>query len=315
MKKTKAIVTGGAGFIGSHIAEELANKGYHVIVIDDLSTGKLANIEPLLKKGAVEFVRGSITDLPLLQKLFKGITYVFHEAAIASVPQSLENPLASHEVNVTGTLNVLLAARDNKVKKVVYASSCAIYGNEPTLPKREDMAPDPQSPYAVNKLAAEYYCEVFHRVYGLPTVALRYFNVYGPRQDPDSQYAAVIPKFIQKALDGKAPVIYGDGEQSRDFVFVKDVVAANLLAADSKANGVFNIGTGESISMNALADTIIRLSGKTITPIHEEPRSGDVRHSLADISKAKIFGYKPKYNLKERLQETVRSFEQDKRAE
>jgi UDP-glucose 4-epimerase len=306
MKKVKAIVTGGAGFIGSHIAEELSSGGYQVIIVDDLSTGKLTNIEPFLKKDAVEFVQGSITDLNLLQKLFKGATYVFHEAAIASVPRSVKDPIATHEVNVTGTLNVLIAARDNGVKKVIYASSCAIYGNDPALPKREDMAPDPQSPYAVNKLAAEYYCEVFHRVYGLPAVCLRYFNVYGPRQYPDSQYAAVIPKFIQKALEGKAPVIYGDGEQSRDFVFVKDVVSANLLAAESKANGIFNIGTGESISMNALADTIIGLSGKAITPIHEESRNGDIRHSLADISKAKIFGYHPKCRLDEGIGTIIR---------
>jgi len=304
----KVLVTGGAGFIGCHLAEELGGRGYHVIILDDLSTGKMENIEELLKKDNVEFIRASITDLPLLQKLFEAVEYVFHQAAVPSVPRSIENPIASHEVNVTGTLNVLLAARDNGVKKVIYASSSSVYGDTPSLPKREDMSPNPQSPYAVTKLAGEYYCRVFHEVYGLSTVCLRYFNVYGPRQDPNSQYAAVIPRFISNVWQGSAPIIFGNGEQTRDFTFVKDAVEANILAAESNATGAFNLGTGESITINDLAKLVITIIGKKMEPIHQEPRAGDIRHSLADISKAKTFGYKPKYSLDKGLKETVRGF-------
>ena len=302
----KVVVTGGAGFIGSHLSEELVRQGYQVIILDDLSTGKIKNIELLLKKESVEFIQGNITDPPLLQQLFQGVDYIFHQAAIPSVPRSIENPQISHEANVTGTINVLLAARDNGIKKVIYASSSSIYGDTPTLPKREDMLPNPQSPYAVSKLAGEYYCQVFHQVYGLPTVCLRYFNVYGPRQDPDSQYAAVIPKFIKRVSGREAPIIFGDGEQTRDFTFVKDVIKANIIGAESDVSGVFNIGTGESISINRLAELIIRLVGNSVEPIHEEPRSGDVRHSLADISKARAIGYEPKYSLEDGLREIIR---------
>jgi UDP-glucose 4-epimerase len=201
---------------------------------------------------------------------------------------------------------VLLAARDNGVKKVIYASSSSVYGDTPTLPKKEDMSPNPQSPYAVTKLAGEYYCRVFHQVYGLPTVCLRYFNVYGPRQDPSSQYAAVIPIFIRKVLDNKPPIIFGDGEQTRDFTFVKDVVDVNILAAESDVTGVYNIGRGERLSINRLTKLVIRLVGNSVEPVHEEPRAGDVKHSLADISKARQFGYNPRYNLEEGLRETIR---------
>ena len=199
----KVVVTGGAGFIGSHLAEELSKRGYKVTILDNLFTGKRENIEPLLKEEKVEFIQGSITDSPLLYKLFQDVSYVFHEAAIPSVPRSVENPQAAHEANITGTLNVLLAAKDTGVKKVIYASSSSVYGDTPTLPKKEDMPPNPLSPYAVTKLSGEYYCRVFHRVYGLPTVCLRYFNVYGPRQDPASQYAAAIPRFINRILENK----------------------------------------------------------------------------------------------------------------
>lgn len=304
----KVVVAGGAGFIGSHLAEELANRGYHVVILDDLSTGKRENIEALLKGEDVEFIQGSITDLRLLQGLFQNVDYVFHQAAIPSVPRSIENPIASHETNITGTLNVLLAARDNGVSKVIYASSCAVYGNTQTLPIREDAPPHPLSPYAVTKLAGEYYCQVFHQVYGLPTVCLRYFNVYGPRQDPDSQYAAVIPWFISRALKGEPPIIYGDGEQTRDFTFVKDVVEANILMAESEATGIFNFASGESVSINRLAEVIIEFSGNALGLTHEAPRPGDIRHSLADISRAKTFGYGLKWSLEEGLKETVRSF-------
>ncbi len=302
----KAAVTGGAGFIGSHLAELLAERGYHVIILDDLSSGKMANVEPLLKKTHLEFARGSITDLPLLQHLFKGVDHVFHLAAIPSVPGSIENPLASHEANITGTLNVLLAARDCGVKKVVFASSCAVYGDTPVVPVTEDTIPKPNSPYAVTKLASEYYCEVFRKIYGLSTVCLRYFNVYGSRQGPDSLYAAVIPKFIQMISEGKPPVIYGDGEQSRDFIFVRDVVAANLLAAESTAAGIFNIGTGEKVTLNQLARIILKIMHRgDIKPVYEKERAGDIKHSLADISKARTFGYKPEYTLETGLSKTL----------
>jgi len=308
----RAVVTGGAGFIGSHIADELVARGYQVAIIDDLSTGNNENIAALLKQSNVEFIEGSIVDLSLVNKLFRGVDYVFHLAAIASVPRSVKNPQASHEVNITGTLNVLLAARDTGVKKVIYASSCAVYGDTPTLPIKEEMLPKPQSPYAVTKLAGEYYCQVFHRVYGLPTVCLRYFNVYGPRQDPDSQYAAVIPRFIRRVIDDKPPIIFGDGEQTRDFTFIADVVEANILAAESEATGVFNIGRGQSISITRLAELIIELTGINVKPVHEEPRPGDIIHSLADISRARSFGYEPSYNLEEGLRKTIASFQHDR---
>ena len=306
----KVVVAGGAGFIGSHLAEELVNRGYHVVILDDLSTGKRENIEALLKGEDVKFIQGSITDLRLLQGLFQNVDYVFHQAAIPSVPRSIEEPPASHEANITGTLNVLLAARDSGVGKVIYASSCAIYGNTQTLPIREDAPPHPLSPYAVTKLAGEYYCQVFHQVYGLPTVCLRYFNVYGPRQDPNSQYAAVIPRFISRVLKGEPPIIYGDGEQTRDFTFVKDVVEANILMAESEATGIFNFAKGESVSINRLAEVIIEFSGNALGPTHEAPRPGDIRHSLADISRAKTFGYGLKWSLEEGLKETIRVFGQ-----
>jgi len=307
----KVVVTGGAGFIGSHVSEELAKRGYYVIILDDISTGRVKNIELLLKKKTVEFLQGSIADLPLLQKLSQGVEYVFHQAAIPNVARSIENPKATHEVNATGVLNVLLAARDNGVKKLIYASSSAVYGDTPTLPKSEDMTPNPKSPYAVTKLAGECYCRVFQEVYGLPTICLRYFNVYGPRQDLNSQYAAVIPMFIKKVSEKNPPIIFGDGEQTRDFTFVKDAVEASILAAESNATGVFNIARGESITINQLAELTIKLMGNNVEPVHAEPRPGDIRHSLADISKAKSFGYNPRYSLEEGLRETIRRFKNE----
>ena len=308
----KVVVTGGAGFIGSHLAEELARRDYRVIILDDLSTGKVENIEDLLGKENVEFIKGSITDLPLLRELFRGVDYVFHQAALPSVPRSIENPQATHEVNVSGTLNVLLAARENSIKKVLYTSSSSVYGDIPTLPKKEDMVPHPLSPYAVTELAGEYYCQVFHQVYGLPTVCLRYFNVYGPRQDPNSQYAAVIPSFIKRALEGNPPIIFGDGEQTRDFTFVKDAVEASILAVESDARGLFNIAQGERITINELARLVISIVGENMEPVHQELRPGDIRHSLADISLARAFGYEPRCSLKEGLRETIRSFQHEK---
>lgn len=338
-------MTGGAGFIGSHLAGELLKRRYSVIIVDDLSTGRPQNMETLigpscrpeprpvrakdfpaaqapadrsrssrLREGeetpnCAEFIRGSITDLPLLREVFRGVDCVFHQAAIPSVPRSVEDPRATHEANDTGTLNVLLAARESRVKKVVYASSSSVYGESPTLPKREDMVPDPRSPYAVSKLAGEYYCRVFHGVYGLPTVCLRYFNVYGPRQDPDSQYAAVIPLFIRSALDNRPCIIYGDGQQTRDFTFVGDVVEANIRAAETDAAGVYNIGRGERVSISELAGLVSELVGSSAAPDHRPPRPGDIRHSLADISLAGQFGYNPQYDLEAGLRATIGSFE------
>ncbi len=308
------VVTGGAGFIGSHLAEELS-QGNQVTVIDDLSTGKMQNLEATGRKDNLKFVEGSITDFPLLRKLFQGADYVFHEAALPSVPRSVENPLATNEANINGTLNVLLAARENKVRKVIYASSSSVYGNTPTLPKREDMLPNPRSPYAVTKLTGEYYCHVFDQIYGLATICLRYFNVYGPRQDPESQYAAVIPLFIKRLSESKPPIIFGDGEQTRDFTFVKDVVNANVLAAEGDATGVFNIASGKSISINGLAHLIMKLTGAKLKPVHQPPRAGDITHSLADISKARQIGYQLQYSLEDGLRETIRrsSYETQRR--
>lgn len=308
MNKKTAFVTGGAGFIGSHLAEELVRHGYRVIILDDLSTGKVANIEHLLRKENVEFIRGSITYLPLLQQLFQGAGYVFHLAALARVPRSIEDPLTTNEVNIKGTLNVLLAAKDNGVGKVIYASSSSIYGGGCALPQREDMSPNPQSPYALTKLAGEYYCNIFRQLYGLSTVCLRYFNVYGSRQDPQSQYATVIPAFIGRISQNLPPIIFGDGEQSRDFTFIEDVVRANILAAENDAEGVYNIGSGESITINQLAETILKLMQKNLKPIYDKPRLGDPRHTLANISKAKSFGYRPKWTLNDGLAKTMRHF-------
>ena len=304
MEGKRAAITGGAGFIGSNLAEELATDNT-VIIIDDLSTGREENIASLLQKDNVEFIQGSILDLKLLQKSFRGIDFVFHLAALPSVPRSIEDPRATNEVNITGTLNVLLAARDNNIRKVVYASSSSVYGDTPVLPKSEDMSPNPQSPYALTKLVGEYYCHVFHQIYRLPTICLRYFNVYGPRQDPNSQYAAVIPRFIARVLRGKPPIIYGDGEQTRDFTYIKDAIQANLIAAEDSATGIFNIGRGERISINNLAKTILNIMGKDLQPVYEPPLPGDIRHSLADLSKTRRMGYNPSYDLEAGLRQTI----------
>ncbi len=302
----KTVVTGGAGFIGSHLVERLVEKGYAVTVLDDLSTGKIENIKRLLDNGHVKLTKGSITDLPLLLEVSEGARYIFHLAAFPSVPRSIENPLECHRVNSTGTLNVLIAGRENNVGKVVYASSSSVYGDTPTLPKEEGMFPHPMSPYAVAKLTGEHYCYAFNLVYRLPAVSLRYFNVYGPRQYPDSEYAAVIPRFIKLAYEEKSPVIFGDGEQTRDFTFVKDAVEATVLAAESDARGVFNVAGGKSITINELAGIIIKLVGSDVKPVYQQPRPGDVKHSVADISRGRTFGYEPEYRLEEGLNETVR---------
>lgn len=306
----KVVVTGGAGFIGSHLAESLASREYQVIILDDLSTGKVENITGLLRKDNVQFVQKSITDLPLLQKIFQGVDYVFHQAALARVLRSIEDPLTVNVVNITGTLNVLLAARDNAVKKVVFASSSSIYGGTPILPQREDMPPDPLSPYALTKLTGEFYGKIFHNIYGLSTVSLRYFNVYGSRQDPHTQYSTAVIAFISRAARNLPPIIYGDGEQSRDFTFVEDVVQANILAAENNAEGVFNIASGRNFTVNQLAQIILSLMQKNLTPIYEPPRAGDPRQTLGDISRARAFGYDPKWTLETGLRKIVKEFKQ-----
>lgn len=309
MEEKNVIVTGGAGFIGSNLVKKLVGKN-HIIVIDDLSTGHINNIQNLIISKKIEFINGTITDLELLQKTFRNVDYVFHEAAIPSVPRSIKDPLKTNLVNANGTLNILIAARDNHVKKVIYASSSSVYGDTPTLPKKEEMKPCPLSPYAVSKLTGEYYCDVFTRIYNLPTISLRYFNVYGPSQDPTSEYAAVIPRFITNIVNNKSPIIYGDGEQTRDFTFVDDVVDANILAAESSSTGIFNIAGGKRISINDLALLIIKLCKKDIKSTYIEPRNGDILHSLADITRAKEkFNFKSKFNITEGINETIKWFQ------
>jgi len=302
-----ALVTGGAGFIGSHIASALATNGARVRIVDDLYTGHRENIEEI--KGDIDFVQGSIADDAVLKKVLEGVELVFHEAAIPSVPRSVENPRQTHTASVDGTFSLLLAAREQKVRRLIYAASSSAYGDQPTLPKVEDMLPDPLSPYAVAKLVGEYYCQVFTRVYGLETVSLRYFNVFGPRQDPGSQYSGVVSRFISALFTNQQPVIYGDGEQSRDFTYIDNVVDANLKAASAVgASGkVVNIANGERITLNQLLQELKDLAHQPgITADHQEPRVGDVRHSLADISRARqLLGYEPLVGLREGLQKTV----------
>jgi len=301
------IVTGGAGFIGSHISEALSGE-HEVVVVDDLSAGHRENLRGI----DCEFVRGSITDLALLQEAFAGADGVFHQAAIASVPRSVEDPIATHAVNLTGTLNVLVAARDCGVRKVVMASSAAVYGENPDLPKREEMAPDLLSPYAAQKLSDEHYAVVFSRLYGLSTVCLRYFNVFGPRQDPSSPYSGVISIFASRILQGEPIVIHGDGGQTRDFVYVRDVVQANLRAMASGAEGVFNIARGEQTDLNTLAGIMMKAAGREVAIHHGPSRAGDIRHSLAEISRARdVLGWKPAYDLEEGLSETMRWIERE----
>jgi len=302
-----ALVTGGAGFIGSHIASALLASGARVRVLDDLSTGHRENIDEI--GAGVDFIEGSVADEKLLGTALDGVELIFHEAAIPSVPRSVEAPRQSHTASVDGTFSLLLAARDKKVRRVVYAASSSAYGDQPTLPKSEQMLPDPLSPYAVAKLVGEYYCQVFTRVYGLETVSLRYFNVFGPRQDPGSQYSGVVSRFISSLLSGEQPVIYGDGEQSRDFTYIDNVVAANLSAAEaSGASGkVINVANGERITLNQLLAELKDLTGKhDVTAQYLEPRVGDVRHSLADIAMARqLLGYESKVGLREGLQTTI----------
>ncbi len=300
------VVTGGAGFIGSHIAEYLIDHGHDVTVVDNLATGNMGNIQQLRDNPHFHFMQGSITDPEILKDTFKNADGIFHQAAIPSVPRSIKDPVATNDANVNGTIAVLVAAKECGVKKVVYASSSSVYGDTPTLPKTEGMLPNPKSPYAVSKLAGEYYCRVFSEVYGINTVALRYFNVFGPRQDPESQYAAVIPRFITRTLAGQPPIIYGDGTQTRDFTYVKDVVQANVKAMESNAQGVFNVAYNQRISLLSLVDIIAEETGVKVNPVFKPPRPGDIHDSQADISAAqKAFGYEPKYTVRSGLKETI----------
>jgi UDP-glucose 4-epimerase len=308
MKQKKVAVTGGLGFIGSHLVEELSREN-QVLIIDNESSGHVENIEHLPLDN-ISLDLGDINQVDLIAN-FEDVDYVFHHAALASVPLSVENPLLCNEVNVTGTLKVLDAARRTGVKKVVMASTSAVYGDNQNLPLSEKEPLNPKSPYAVSKAAGELYCQVFSEIYGLPTVSLRYFNVFGPRQDPNSQYAAVIPKFIESILIGKQPIIYGDGEQTRDFIYVKDVVEANILSAESDLTGVFNIASGQRLTVNELFKIITHLMGEDLISIPADARPGEIKHSLADISKAKSLGFGPQGNFTDNLMDTVRYFRED----
>lgn len=302
MKNKRILVTGGAGFIGSHIVEAL-RRDNEVLVLDDLSTANKASLDFVSRPGA-KFIKGSVCDSKLLKELLKGVDYIFHEAAIPSVSRSLDDPVKTNEANVTGTVKLLTAAKDSSVRKVVYASSSSVYGDTPTLPKKEDMSPRPKSPYAISKLAAENYCVAFSELYSMPVVSLRYFNVYGSRQDPKSDYAAVIPRFLSSAKRGMPLTIYGDGKQTRDFTYVKDVAAANIAACGtSKADGqVLNIAYGRNFSINELAAKVIDLIKSKSKIVHTKPREGDVRDSLADTSKAKkLLDWQPRYSLDDGL--------------
>jgi UDP-N-acetylglucosamine/UDP-N-acetyl-alpha-D-glucosaminouronate 4-epimerase len=311
------LVTGGAGFIGSHLVEALLRRGESVVALDDFSTGRRDNLAAAIlarpqNSAEPEVIEGDIRDLATVRRALRGVQYVLHQAALPSVQRSVEDPLATHEVNVTGTLNLLVAAREVGVRRFVYASSSSVYGDNPTMPKVETMTPAPLSPYAVSKLAGEHYCRVFHGLYGLETVALRYFNIFGPRQDPNSQYAAVVPNFVTAALAGRAPTIYGDGLQSRDFTFIDNVVDANLKSCEAPvgaAGRAYNVACGSAATLLDLLGILERITGSRLRPIHEPPRQGDVKHSLAAINEARDrLGYEPKVDLEEGLRRTVRAF-------
>jgi nucleoside-diphosphate-sugar epimerase len=301
MRDERIVVTGGAGFIGSNIARTLCEEN-EVIVIDNLLTGRYENISGIADR--IKFVRDDVNSLNMLMREFKCVDYILHQAALPSVQRSVDDPVTTNRNNIDGMLNVLVAARDCGVKRVVFASSSAIYGDASEMPLRETVPPKPLSPYAVTKLTGEHYCKVFHEVYGLETVSLRYFNVFGPGQDPSSDYAAVIPKFVKAIKTGGQPMVYGDGEQTRDFVYVKDVVRANVLACESKvaAGNVLNIAAGKGTSLNQLLDTLGIVTSTKMNPIYADPRPGDIRDSVADISQAKeLLGYGPEVGVEKGL--------------
>ena len=305
------LVTGGAGFIGSNLTEALLKQGHRVRVLDNFSTGQKENLVFDKSYPLLETMEGDIRDPGICRKAMQGIEVVFHEAAIPSVQQSVEDPSHSNAVNAGGTLNILLAARDEGVKKVVYASSCAIYGDDPVLPKKEEMAPSPLSPYALQKYVGERYCQLFFQLYGLETLSLRYFNIFGPKQDPSSVYSGVIARFISALGEGTTPIVYGDGEQSRDFTYVGNVVQANLLAMSAPRLGgeVVNIGCGKRTSLNELLDVLKKIFRSQVRPLHQEARVGDVRHSVADIQKGRtLLNFNPREDIEMGLKKTVDYF-------
>ena len=303
----RTLVTGGAGFIGSHIVTRLLELGHDVRVLDNFATGKRSNVVAIGDR--IELIEGDIRSYHIVREAVEGVDVIFHEAALPSVPRSINDPITTHEVGVNGTLNILQSARECRVGRVIFASSSSIYGNNPTLPKHEELMPAPASPYAVAKLTGENYFQVFHQLYGLETVALRYFNVFGPRQDPTSQYSAVIPRFIQMMRRGERPTIYGDGEQSRDFTYVDNVVHANLLVATAEtgvAGRVFNAACHDQITLNGLVRALNDAIGTTIEPIYTESRLGDVRHSFAAIDRLReAVGYEPQVSFQDGIRRAV----------
>ncbi len=304
----KILITGGAGFIGSNLAEKLTEE-HDVVILDNVSTGNKSNLP---KK--IEFINGDICDRNTVNHALKEVQCVLHHAAISSVPISLKDPFQTNHVNILGTLNLLMESSNAEVDRFVYASSSSVYGDEPGMPKNEGMNPSPISPYAVSKVTGEHYCSVFARSFGLSTVSLRYFNVFGPKQDKESEYASVIPLFISAMRGGEPPTVFGDGEQTRDFIYVKDIVLANQKIMESK-NGkgdVFNIASGKSQSINSLVSDLNEILGKKIKPIYGEPRAGDVKHSSADVNKVKeTFSYSPEWNFRKALEDTVNWFKKN----
>ena len=316
-KMSKVLVTGGAGFIGSNLTEALLQRGHSVRVLDDFSTGKRENLTFEKAYPSLEIIEGDLRDLSSCRKVVQGMEYVFHQGALPSVQRSVEDPETSHAVNAGGTLNILLASREKGVKRVMYAASSSVYGDTPTLPKHEEMPPNPLSPYALQKYIGEQYCRLFYQLYGLETVSLRYFNIFGPKQDPNSLYSAVIPKFIDALLQGSSPTIYGDGEQSRDFTFIENVVQANLLAmsAASLHGEAINIACGKRISLNQLLSVLKEILGSKQSPRYQEVRKGDVKHSLADIRRGKeIINYEPNVGIEAGLRKTVDFFKGQKKS-
>ena len=304
--KRKYLVTGGAGFIGSHLVESLVNQGQDVRVLDNFLTGKRENLADFLDD--IDLIEGDIRDFNTCEQALDGVDFVLHQAALPSVPRSIADPVLTNAINVVGTLNLLAASKEAKVKKFVFASSSSVYGDDPNLPKREGTEGFPLSPYAVTKLVGEKYMRIFSEIYGLGTVSLRYFNIFGPRQDPDSQYAAVIPNFITSMERGESPRIFGDGEQSRDFTYVANVVKANMLALESEeiSGEVLNIACGDRITVNTLCEKIRHFIQKDIDPVHDKPRPGDILHSFADIAKAKkMLKYEPTVSFDDGLRETI----------
>jgi len=314
LKAARFLVTGGAGFIGSNLARALLEAGHRVRVLDNFLTGRRENLAGLAERfgGAFELVEGDVRDAAAVRRAVRGADFVLHQAALPSVPRSVADPVLTNEINVGGTLSVLVAAREEKVRRVVFAASSSAYGDTPELPKRESMTPSPRSPYAAQKLLGEHYMRIFHELYGVETISLRYFNVFGPRQDPTSTYAAVIPRFIAAVLSGTPPVVYGDGRQTRDFTYVDNVVQANLRACEAPSaacGGVYNVACGERVSLLEILEILYRLAGRRVPPRFEPPRPGDVRDSLADISRAReVLGYAPSVFFADGLERTFAFF-------